>query len=418
MRRFVFLSSFYWLLPVAIFAFFSCQNQGNRPAVLWTDRPEFALYAEYFNAAQDRYKVEVRYFESPALELENSSRHPDIVVSTSLKNTSTRVYFKSLDWHFTNKSFSKASFYSRLLAMGEVDGSQYLLPVSFNAPVIIFARDKAELLSSPFIVGFDEMKKLSKGFNKESNGVYTRMGFSPTWDDGFLFTTAALFNAAFREAAPLAWDSPALERAMSYVYDWTNQINSSVQAEEDFTFKYFFDPPVKLVLSNRILFTCVNSCDFFTLPEDRQKALDFRWLAEKNSIPLNEGSVYLGIARKGKAPKSARAFVDWFFQAHTQRHILEKTRDFRMLETSFGIGGGFSALRPVTEQVFPQFYPGLLGHIPPQDYFAPGNVLPKNWASLKEHAVLPYLHERSRHANRNEVVSLERRIADWIRLNR
>ncbi|MDR3144862.1 MAG: hypothetical protein LBU21_01140, partial [Treponema sp.] len=38
-------------------------------AVLWTDRPEFAIYAEYFNSSQDQYKIEVRYYPSVAQKL-------------------------------------------------------------------------------------------------------------------------------------------------------------------------------------------------------------------------------------------------------------------------------------------------------------------------------------------------------------
>jgi ABC-type glycerol-3-phosphate transport system substrate-binding protein len=414
MRRFLFC-----IFPAIALIFFpSCLPGGNRAAILWTDRPEFALYAEYFNAAQEQYKVEVKYFEFPAQELANSAIRPDLVAGSWLKNASTRAFFKPLDGYFSPKSSWKSAFYSRLLAMGNIDGKQYLLPVSFNAPVMIFTREKAELLSNLFTINFEEIRKLSKEFNRESNGVYTRMGFSPAWDDNFLFITASLFNAGFREATPLAWDAAALERAMSYVYDWTHEINSNIRAEEDFTFKYFFDPPAKLVLSGRILFTCVNSRDFFTLAEDRRGGLDFRWIAERNTIPLTEGVVLMGMVKKGKATKAAAAFVHWFFQADTQRQILERARGFRMLESSFGIGGGFSALHRVTEQVFPQFYPDLLGHMPPEEFLSPANMLPRNWTALKEQAILPYLNERSRNTSRNAVNSLERRVADWFRLNK
>jgi ABC-type glycerol-3-phosphate transport system substrate-binding protein len=396
----------------------SCLPGGNRPAVLWTDRPEFALYAEYFNAAQEQYKVEVKYFEFPAQELANSGVHPDIVAGSWLKSTSTRTFFKPLDGYFNPNTPWKSTFYSRLLTLGNIDGKQYLLPVAFNAPVMVFTREKAELLSSPFTINLEEIRKLSKDFNRESNGVYTRMGFSPAWDDNFLFITASLFDAGFREANPLAWDVAALERAMNYAYDWTCEINSSIQAEEDFTFKYFFDPPTKLVLSGRILFTCVDSSDFFILAEDRRGGLDFRWIAEKNTIPLTEGAVYMGMVKKGKATKAATAFVQWFFQTDTQCQILERARGYRMLESSFGIGGGFSTLHAVTEQVFPQFYPDLLGHMPPEEFLSPANILPRNWTALKEQAIFPYLSERSRNASRNEVTPLERRVADWLRLNK
>ncbi|MCL2880854.1 MAG: extracellular solute-binding protein, partial [Treponema sp.] len=352
----------------------------------------------------------------------NQGPPPDIVAGSWLKGASTRVFFRPLDELFNTGRFhteglSKNSFYQCLLAMGNIDGRQYLLPVSFNAPVIIFSRDKADMLSSPFTAGFEEIKKLGKDFNRESGGVFTRMGFSPAWDDNFLYITATLFNVSFHEANPLAWDAQALEKAMSYVYDWTSGMNASIQAEDDFKFKYFYDPPEKLIQQGRILFTYMNSDELFTLPEEKRNNLDFRWIAEQNNIPLTEGTVYMGMAKKGRASQAAKAFIRWFYQEDSQRQFMEKSRDSRSFETSFGIAGGFSALRPVTEQIFPQLYPSLLGHMPPEDYLSPANILPWNWETLKERCILPYLHERARQESRDNIYSLERRIANWLRTN-
>jgi ABC-type glycerol-3-phosphate transport system substrate-binding protein len=391
---------------------------GAKTAILWTDRPEFAFYAEYFNSSQDQYKVETRYFESPAQRLLNSAEAPDMVAGSWLKSASTRSFFKPLDSFFRNRRIEQAAFYPRLLAMGNIDGKQYLLPVAFNIPALIFARDKGDLLSNPFTIGFEEMKTLGKAYNQEQNGAYTRMGFSPSWNDDFLFIITTLFNAAFREAAPVAWDAAAFERGIAFAGDWIREVNTGIQNEEEFTFKYLSDPPVKLVLSGRVLFAYMDSAGLFTLAEERRTNLDFRWVAEKNTIPVMEEAVYYGIAKKGKAQKAAAAFTRWLFQAETQRLLLQKSRDNRMLEISFGIGGGFSAMRPVTEQIFPQFYPGLLGHMPPGDFLSPANILPQNWTILKKRVILPYLHDRIHLPGQKDMNSLERRITDWHRLNR
>jgi ABC-type glycerol-3-phosphate transport system substrate-binding protein len=419
------LSLFFLLL------FLSCNN--NNTAVLWSDRPEFAFYGEYFNASQDQYKVETRYYDYPALKLADvfskgkfqfpgisgSKREsPDIVAGSWLKSASTRAYFKPLNGYFKDRSLEKEAFYPRLLSMGNIDDKQYLLPVSFNAPMIIFASDKADLISNPFTVDFNEMKKLGKSYNAETRGVYTRMGFSPVWDDNFLFVAATLLNASFREAQPLAWDAPALERAMEFIFEWILEANSSIQAVDDFTFKYYYNPPAKLALSGRILLSYMDSDIFFTLAEDQRSRLDFRWLAEEDTIPLNERSVYLGLVKNGRAPKAAEAFLRWFFNPQTQRGLLEKSVQLHIQETSFGIAGGFSAMRPVTEQIFPLFYPDLLRHMPPQEFLSPANILPSNWMALKERVVLPYLHDRARQPDNNDILPLERRLADWQRVNR
>jgi hypothetical protein len=398
------------------FAFLAC-TAGGETAILWTDRAEFALYAEYFNAGQDRYKVETRYFDSPARRLTDTKEHPDIVIGSWLKSASTRTLFRPLDGFFRNGVIPREGFYSRILQLGNIDNKQYLLPVSFNTPALIFSRNRSELLSNPFTIGFEEMKRAGREFNTEQGGVFTRMGFSPAWNDQFLFITAILFNVSFREAAPLAWDAQALERSMTFVRDWIAETNSGIQAVEDFSFKYFYDPPAKLIFSDRILFAYMESNVLFTLMDDRRSDLDFRWIAENDTIPLIEGTVYYGIYKKGRAKKAADAFTRWFFQAETQRMLLEQCRNNRMLETSFGIGGGFSSLRHVTEQIFPQFYPILLGRMPPEDFLSPPNILPRNWTALKEKVILPYLHERIRRENQEDTRPLERRIADWYRLN-
>lgn len=398
--------------------FFSCGLQEKSAALLWTDRPEFVFYAEQFNASQERYKVEVQYYESPAQKLAEAREYPDIAAASWLKGASTRVMFQPLDELFSNDSIIRSSFYPRLLALGNIEDKQYLLPVSFNIPAMVFDSDYSQSMSNPFTIDMEEIMERGKEYNSETSGVYTRMGFSPSWNDEFLFIAASLFNTGFREAAPIAWDPAALERAMVYVQKWIIEANTSIQAEDDFIFKYLYDPPAKLVSSGRILFTCMDSSEIFTLAEERRAAMDFRWIAEKNSIPVDEGAIYYGIHKKTKAKQAALAFTRWFFQADTQRLLLETSKAKRLLETSFGIGGGFSAMRTVTEQVFPHFYPSLLGRMPPESFLSPPAILPRNWMTLKEKVILPYLRERIRNTNGEEIRSLERRITDWYRFNR
>jgi ABC-type glycerol-3-phosphate transport system substrate-binding protein len=402
------------LLPLCLSACFE-----SKTISLWTDRPEFAVYAEYFNSTQGEYQVETRYFESLPTELANSGVSPDIVAGNWIKNASTRVLFRPLDSLFKkDMGQMKNSFYPHLLALGNIEGKQYLLPVSFNVPALVFALNNSYLLPNSFTVSLDEIKEVGKAYNTGNNGIYSRMGFSPSWNDDFLFITATLFNTSFREAAPLAWAPDALEQAMVYVRNWIEDANGGMRAEDDFVFKYFYDSPSNLALSGRILFAYMDSADLFTLPQEKRTNMDFRWIAEKNSIPLSEEAVYLGICKGGKAKKAAMAFAQWFFLEDTQRHLMEVSREKRLTDTFFGIGNGFSALRTVTEHIFPQFYPNLLGHMPPEDFLSPPNILPSSWMAIKERVILPYLHERIRSESRSNIRSLERRLSDWARLNR
>jgi len=389
----------------------------NKTAEIWTDRPEIALYSEFFNTSQNQYKVAVKYVEFPAMVL-NRQNHPDIIIASWLKNAAISSNFKTIDNLFGTKKLSRSVFYPQLLAAGRIDRSQYLLPVSFNLPALIFSRNKEQALSNQFTIDFDEVKKLSKEFNTISRGVYTKMGFSPLWDDNFLLATAVLSGASFKEANPLTWDSDALEKSMAFINNWTNEINTSTQAEDDFTFKYFFEPPERLINSGRILFSYIESEDLFLLSDESKDNIDFRWIKEQNNLPVTEDSVYLGIPKRVKSKKAAQAFILWFFKIENQRRILEYSRVNRISENIFGICGGFSSLSLVTEQIYPLFYPELLGRMPPSEYFMLSNLLPANWLIIKERVLLPYLHERARKESPNDAYSLERRLADWIKINR
>jgi ABC-type glycerol-3-phosphate transport system substrate-binding protein len=403
------------------FALASCSFfQGlfeNETAILWTDRPEMAIYAEQFNLVQDRYKIEIQYMEQPAAQLVNTSEYPDIIVGNWLKSASTRTFFLGLDGLFHDELINPNNFYPALLNLGRIDEIQYLLPVSFNVPVVVFSAQHQDLVSNPFTITLDEIKNLGQNFNIQNNDVYTKMGFSPTENDEFAFIVSSLFRTSFREGSPLAWDALALEKSMQYVQTWIREANTAIRSEEDFVFKYYYDPPEKLILSDRILFAYFSSYDFFTMSEESRSQLAFRYISHNNIIPVDERMVYMGICKRGKAREAAKAFVEWFYQDESQRNILADMRQNRLSDTLFGIGNGFSALRSVTESVFPQFYANLLGHIPPADYLSPPNILPRNWPSIKSEVILPYLHERIRTEHLNEIKTLENRISDWYRLN-
>jgi len=405
------------VICILLSAFFLISCNEIKTVEIWTDRPELALYGEYYNTVQNQYKVSVRYVKFPVSEITRANC-PDIIVASWMKNSSTGTYFKSLNDLFRADKLSRNVFYPRLLSVGRIERNHYLLPVSFNIPSLIFLKEREQNLTNQFTINFNEIKTLSKSFNAINRGVYTRLGFSPLWNDNFLMTTAVLFNVSFKEASPLVWDTLALEQSMKFINEWTNEVNTSIQLEEEFTFKYFFEPPERLILSERILFSYMESSELFLISEDNKNSLDFRWIMEDNKIPITEDSVYLGIPKWAKASQAAGEFIIWFFKVENQRLLLDYSRVNRLNETIFGICGGFSSLSPVTEQIYPLFYPELLGRMPPSENLMQPSVLPAKWIDIKERVVLPYLHDRVRQNNAVDTYSLERRLSDWIRMNR
>lgn len=398
--------------------FISCQIGGTKTVTLWTDQSEFAIYAEIFNSRQKNYKIETFYYENLPNMLAKTKIYPDIVIGTGLKNSETRKLFKNLDYFFDELLLKQTSFYINLLRLGNIDGKQYLLPVSFNIPAVIFSKENSSLVSKPFFLTLDEIQSLGKNYNQINNqGTYVRMGFSPRWDDEFLFIVSRLFNVSYRESSPLAWDAAALERAMNYVYRWSIETNGSPEKEDDFAFKYLYNPPAVIATSGKTLFAYISSEDLLTLSEDRLNTLDFRWVGNGNAIPIMEGSPFLGIYKKSKSKQAIDAFIQWFYREENQRELLQQSKEYRLMDHSFGIANGFSALRTVTEQIFPSFYPILLGHTPPAESLTPPGILPKNWDVLKARVILPYLHDASRTDKKASIVPLEKRLAEWLKNN-
>ena len=86
-------------------------------------------------------------------------------------------------------------------------------------------------------------------------------------------------------------------------------------------------------------------------------------------------------------------FITWFFQSENQRRILERKEQLELETEKFGIAGGFSAVRDVTEHILPVFYKNLLTNLPPAQMLSVPNQLPARWDSYKSLVVEAYLKE-------------------------
>jgi ABC-type thiamine transport system substrate-binding protein len=111
---------------------------------------------------------------------------------------------------------------------------------------------------------------------------------------------------------------------------------------------------------------------------------------------------------------AAEIFTTWFFQEETQRALMERSSAMRLNTGTFGIAGGFSGLRQVTERIFPTYYPLLLGNIPPSDYLTAPDVFPAQWPDIKLQVIIPYLARAYDTRNSsNAEKNLETLVAEW-----
>jgi len=216
------------------------------------------------------------------------------------------------------------------------------------------------------------------------------MGFSPRWPDrDLLFQWAQLSGVGFREGQEgrvLEWNAEALD-------GFAASLSGSTEAEDAFAFKYLRAPGYKNVESGRILFTALASRDFFLLPPLERARFAFRHFGEGGKIPVLESALYAGIPKGSRGRKAAQNFLLWFFRRETQEALLSRSRDLRVLESSFGLAGGFSSLIEVTESVMPRFYGDLAGMLPQSGALLPAPVLHSAWKRIKEELVIPWLSD-------------------------
>ncbi|MCR5725248.1 MAG: hypothetical protein K6G80_09210 [Treponema sp.] len=395
----------------------SRRGASDHPAVIWTDRPEVASYVELFNASQDKAKAVVVYKERLANSLPpaKDEQRPDVIIGSWLKNGHIKKNFAPLNPLFVKGQLDPSTLYAPLLEYGKSAGRQYLLPLSFNLPVVIFSVRNASLIPDSYMLTPDEIRDTAAAFNvKNSHDIYTQMGFAPSWDSEFLYTVAKLNGAHFKEKAnTFIWDKDSLDKTVRYIREWTESANTSSAAEQDFAFKYLYTPKYRQVDSGRCLYAYGTSASLFSVSYDQLGSIDFRWLQKNEHIPVEDNIVMAGIYRRSYNNGPAKAFVLWLFQESTQKALLERAASMKLHSADFGIAGGFSSVREVTERGFPLYYRTLLGNLPPENALQAPHSFPTRWTSLKDRTIIPYLEEAVRTDSRKNVQPIEERINSW-----
>jgi ABC-type glycerol-3-phosphate transport system substrate-binding protein len=392
---------------------------GHGLAVIWTDVPEIALYAELFNRSQEGYRVEIAWKPDLAIDLRETKTPPDLVLGHYLKSSLLTGRFRPLDYLFGELAIDQTAFYQPLLALCKHDGKQVLLPVSFNLPTIAFLANGMARPANVDTIGLDELATTSSSYNVMQGSAYVKMGFSPRWNPAFLVIATDAAGAAFHEGGnPLAWSEPGLRMAIDRLRNWSGPGDPGPIEADDFQFKYLYTPEYTWLAGGRALYAYMASSDLFLVPEDKRALLDFRWFSEGGYIPILDDPVFAGIPESRKDEQAAESFLAWLFSEAQQQSMLESTRRTRALESSFGIAGGFSTLRGVTERVFPLYYSNLKGQVPPEALIGEYRILPPEWPKAKVNVVGPWLRETfAKPADREGEYSLglAARLDQWMK---
>ena len=402
------------LLAACTLFFFSCREEPQTRIVIWTSCAEFAQYTELFNNTHPGSNAVIVYKENPAQELPPAKDElpPDIVIGSWLRTDKTQKQFKSLDYLFDRQTISSSMFYDQLLEAGKVRKTQYLLPVSFNLPAVIFADSNSDFITENYTLTLDQIKAAGLSYNeKNKKGSFSRIGFLPSANDDFLYLTTKLYGVDFREEkGQITWSDLRLRNAVSYDRDWINNTNGSAQEEQDFAYKYLFMPDYRQVTSGRTLLAYTTSDKMFGYMKSQELDIDYRWIVGDGFIPIEDSFLMTGIYAKARNEQGATEFLTWFFDSENQKDILERKIEMNLNNEMFGIADGFSAMRDVTEHILPIYYNQLLTNLPPAHLLKVPQKLPARWDSYKSVVVEPYLNAA---ITTDEKVSISEYEAEW-----
>ena len=371
-----------------------CSQRSAFTVYLLTDRSEMAAYAEVFNATQRDVKVELVYGKDPAAAVRKGGTGADVVVATGLAGADMREHFRSVGDLFGKGRLDQGAFYKALLETGRQDNNQYLLPLSFNLPMVVFKPSALPEEAPATYVTPEYIRARSAEFDAQKSRIARKVGFSPLWQPAFVYYTAALDGVGFRsgDGRSVQWDDSVLEGTLNRFREWSKSLNADDL--RDFDSKYLHIPYYRLIEDGRILFYLSDSREFLAIPPEKRQNLDFRWLGEKDRIPVGEEILHAGALRGSRNPRGARRFLLWLFQPQTQILLME-TNHFKRLPGVFGVADGLPALAAVAENDLPQphHYPAFVGHIPPRDMLLGPGLLPVGWGAVRDGVVLPWLRE-------------------------
>jgi len=396
------------------FLLFSCSEVDESRIVIWTSCAEFAQYTELFNSTHPGSNAIIVYKSNPAQELPPAKDEavPDIVIGSWLRTDKTNRQFKSLDYLFDRQIISSSMFYSQLLESGKIRKTQFLLPVSFNLPAVIFSNENSSYITENYTLSLDQIKAFAFSYNeKNRKGSFSKIGFIPSASSDFLYLTTKLYGVDFREEkGQIIWSDLRLHNAVNYVRDWINTDNGSVKEEQDFAYKYLFMPDYRQVTSDRTLLAYTTSNKLFINMKAQELDIDYRWISGDGFIPIEDSFLMMGIYKDAPNEQGATEFLSWFFTSENQEKILERKLAMNLNNEMFGIADGFSSLRDVTEHVLPIYYNQLLTNLPPSSLLKVPQKLPARWDSYKSVVVEPYLNAA---ITSEEKISISDYEAEW-----
>lgn len=365
----------------------------DNTAEMWTSIPELAAYADLFNSSQSTFRVKVVYKENPGHEFLRSGVIPDLIIDTGLNSRRYSSHFSDLNFLFDEKKghITKDAFYPGLLDLSSGDNQLLTLPMSFNLPLLYYKAENSGADERNALLDQSEIQRRAMDFEAKGTPGFPVRGFSPLWNGMYIFSLMQLRGVSFHEDddGNIRWNQEVMDKTFREIETWRSLRGRTLTEEMTFMEKYLYQPPYKLILQGRILYSYSTAWDFYQIPNQERHNLAFHWMSDGRQVPVLDSILFAAVPRKGEDKKAAAEFLSWFFRVETQEEILEYTQFNRI--RSFGIARGFSSLISVTGLAFSKYYPALLGTFPAPGELLFPRILPPEWGEMSRDLIPGWL---------------------------
>lgn len=366
--------------------FFSCSE--NNTAVLWSGNEEAADIVELYNSSNNEYRIIFQYRENLVSSYIKSDKKPDLIIGEDLQNRVIKSDMLSLN-KLPGEAFPLNEALIPALTEGICIGDdKKILPLSFTLSTAVFNKNSKRIDRTLPSYDLELMKENAISYNREQKS----RGYSPYWDNDFIFTVLELYGSSFSsaEGRTLAWNREKMDSAVEFMADW-NERNGGQELIAAFNDKFLYENRIKLLKDEKILLTTMDSSDFMTFTDSMSRDLDFLYISRANQLHPRK-IIYGGISKKTSSRQASSDFLLWLLEEETQREIIESS--LRNKTGGFAILGGFSSLIEVNRFILPQFYPRLSGKIPDHRYILPQSEKPLDFTSMRDELLTPWVLDR------------------------
>jgi len=344
---------------------------------LLTDRRELALAVEMYNAENDRISLTLSYTENISAEKIQLEK-PDLVVGKSLSSIDVVDLLRQ-----TKNAYP---VYGALQGPRDKKGRAYLIPLSFELPLIMGKAETMSKLPDPVLVRAEELREASRVFSDSGrDGRLIRLAFSPSWNPDFYLDLLATKNPEPFSTNMEDIDEESIDRTVMDIRDWIIGEAGGIESDIQFSQRYRYIPDEALMLNGRILFARTDFEYWNSLPDAITRELDIRYFGGLRSTPI-VSVVRAGIPKRAKSIKAAEDLIGWLMLPNTQSRLIEGWENAGI--TVFGFLGGLSSLQEVNQTIITLHFPRI--KIPEGHFLLAPQYLPTKWAKARGEVIIPW----------------------------